>query len=80
MIPLRTGLRHRNLHVNRSHECVYIAIFITKVKIRTLGYCTIFRRNKHSEAKTWQFFFISRLLNLDNDNVESAKRITLKLM
>jgi hypothetical protein len=49
------------LYVNRSQECVYRAILITKFKIRTLKYCTTFRHNKrfifkkiekHSEAKT----------------------------
>jgi hypothetical protein len=42
-------LLHRDLIVNKLQECVYIAMFVTKVKIRILGYCTIFfRHNKHS--------------------------------
>jgi hypothetical protein len=54
-------LRHSDLHVIRSQECVCTAIFVTKVEISTSVYCIIARHNKHSnfyrtvnsEADTW---------------------------
>jgi hypothetical protein len=37
----------RDLNVNESQESFFTAIFITNVKIRTSGCCSIFRHNKH---------------------------------